>query len=79
MGEALILIMFGIVGEFLEELSLVNVPIAVQPGVPHFGRQGLELLDVVRLFPHESGVVLDQRLDEHVVLRLFPLAELALL
>ena len=78
-GEFSVRVMVGVVPEFLEELALVHVPVAVEPGFPLLGRLGLQLLDVVRLLFHEGLVVRHQALDEHVIRRVFVRSEPAFL
>ena len=67
----------GCVAEFLEKLPLEDVPAPVQPRLPQFGRQRLQLLDVVGLLGHEHLVVRHQRLNKRVVIGVFALLEFA--
>ena len=58
--------------EVLKELSLKDVPVALQPGPPQLFGQGLELPDIVRLGGHQSLVVRHQTPDEGVVGGILP-------
>jgi hypothetical protein len=66
-------VVVGAVCEFLKELPLIDIPRAIKPSLTEFGRESLKLLDVVGLTLHQHLIVCDQRLDEGVVLGVFPL------
>ena len=61
----------GLRAEVLEELPLKDIPVSLQPGLPQLLRQGLQLVDVVRLRLHQRQVVCDQALYERVILGTF--------
>ena len=69
--------MARVVAEFLEDLTLIDSPIAVEMRSALVCRQRLQLLDVVRICIHQHLVVADGRLNEDIVIRVFAVAEIA--
>ena len=64
MGEAAVPIVLGVVPEFFEELALVYVPAAVEPGLPQLRRELFQGTQIFRLAFHQGPVVRAQGLDK---------------
>ena len=57
MGEAAVPIVLGVVPEFFEELALVYIPAAVEPGFPQLRRELFQGTQIFRLAFHQGLVV----------------------
>ena len=71
MGKPPILIVPGVIPEFLKKLALVHVPPAIEPGLPQLGGQLFQGPQIFRLRSHQGFVVGAEGLDKGVVLRVF--------
>ena len=65
-----VLIVFRHVAEVLKKLPLIHVPRPIQPRLAQLRRQRFQLLQILRLLPHQRPVVRHQSLHKAVILRL---------
>ena len=72
-GKAPVPVVLGVIPKFLEKLSLVDIPPAIEPGLPELRRKLFQGPQVFRLALHQGLVVRAQGLDKGVVLRVLVL------
>ena len=71
MGPSAVVIMRRVISPFREYLPNKGIPVSLKPCLTPCLREIFELVEIFRVCLHQCAVVIDKRLDEGILLRLF--------